>query len=240
LGQDFNAEIRRAERREKGPTMQFTRRWLECWRRGTRGQLALLRRESRAFGLINATFFGIMIGAMVYVAGHPDVQARMIQDAIRDMEESWYRGIREAYTTGRFALAAILTFAFNLAIGGILYGNLFSAAVPFLGLFYGWYRALRWGLLLMPLHPMLGPRAYPHMLTLLLEGEAYVLIMLAVYLHGRGILLALRRGGAAAWAAHLDGVRATARIYWLAIPLLAVAAVYEVVEVIWFGRMFLE
>ena len=72
----------------------------------------------------------------------------------------------------------------------------------------------------------------PHALTIVLDGQAYVLVMLAVYLHGKHWLrpqdLSRRQG-------HALGMKLTLRIYALVIPLLLVTAAYEAVEVIYFA-----
>jgi hypothetical protein len=70
----------------------------------------------------------------------------------------------------------------------------------------------------------------PHYLTLVLEGQGYILAMLAVYLQGRWVLQP--RGSRA--AAFRVGLRQTQALYLPISIILAIGALYEAIEVIHF------
>jgi hypothetical protein len=72
----------------------------------------------------------------------------------------------------------------------------------------------------------------PHSLTLILEGQAYILAILASYVQGVAFLRPQSVGVAGHRQGYFEGAKRTARLYVLVAIVLAVAAVYEAVEVI--------
>jgi hypothetical protein len=72
----------------------------------------------------------------------------------------------------------------------------------------------------------------PHSLTLIIEGQAYVLTLLAAYIQGRAFLwpktIGLERHG----QGYLEGLKRAGKLYVLVILTLLVAAIYEVIEVV--------
>jgi hypothetical protein len=104
--------------------------------------------------------------------------------------------------------------------------------VPFAAIPLGAYRALLWGLLMAPTTTELALVMIPHSLTLVLEGQAYVLAVFAAYLHGMAFLRPHTVGLASHREGYLAGLKMTGRVYVLVILVLAAAAVYEAVEVV--------
>ena len=72
----------------------------------------------------------------------------------------------------------------------------------------------------------------PHSITLILEGQAYILALFAVYLQGRALLWPKSVGLETYKQGYVEGLKRTGRMYILVIMTLAIAAVYEVLEVI--------
>jgi hypothetical protein len=73
----------------------------------------------------------------------------------------------------------------------------------------------------------------PHSLTLLLEGQGYILAMLGIHLLWTSAFDKVREGISPFLSAYGAGLRANFRIYPLVAAVLAVAAVYEAFEVIY-------
>jgi hypothetical protein len=67
------------------------------------------------------------------------------------------------------------------------------------------------------------------LLLLLLEGEGYVLAMLAAYLQGMAFLFPQRVGVPTRRQGFVAGLRMTARLYLLVVLVLGAAAAYEAV-----------
>jgi hypothetical protein len=85
------------------------------------------------------------------------------------------RRLQEAYASRNVAPAAVTTLAVNFMLCSLLFITLPSVVVPGLGLQVALFRALLWALLLAPTNQALAWAMLPHLGTLLLEGEGYIL-----------------------------------------------------------------
>lgn len=138
-----------------------------------------------------------------------------------------------AYGEGNVAAAILVTFLVNLLLGSVAVLTLPSLIVPFSGLLVGFYRALLWGLLLSPVEPELTLPMIPHSITLLLEGQAYIIVLLAAYVQGKSLLFPRTAGVESHWRGYVEGFKRQGLLYVLVILVLAVAAVYEALTVIY-------
>jgi hypothetical protein len=190
---------------------------------------AILRRHWRAFLIMNALFFGVHVFAMAVVALEPSMQTDLVARVRREVRSGWMAPVADAYLSGNLPLAILWTFSLNFFIGALLTINLPSLVIPFSGIAAGLWRAALWGVMLSPVDPATRLRLLPHHLNTLLEGECYVLAMLAAYLQGRWAL----PGTCLRGEAYGDGLLESARLYRLIVPLLVIAAIYEAIEVIY-------
>ena len=78
----------------------------------------------------------------------------------------------------------------------------------------------------------------PHSITLILEGQAYILTMLAAYMQGRAFLWPKSVGLESRGKGYLEGLKRTGKLYLLIILTLAIAAIYEVIEVVIMIKFF--
>ena len=198
-----------------------------------RDALVILGEHRRPYIIINLVYYGLVIAGMVYVTFNPSLQQRLLDAA----GQTFTAGgplvfVGEAYLGGKVLLSVGLTFAVNLLVGCLASITLPSLLIPFSGLLLGVYRAVLWGLLLSPADPAVARAMIPHSLTLLLEGQAYVVAMLAAYLHGRAFLWPCSVEAGKLRQGYWIGVKRTASLYLLIVILLAAAAIYEVLEVI--------
>ena len=88
-----------------------------------------------------------------------------------------------------------------------------------------------WGLLFSPT-AVLGADLVFHLPTIILEGRAYVLAMLAAYVQGMAFLRPSTVGVKTHRQGYWEGVKLSVRVYLLVVVVLFVAAVYEAVSVI--------
>lgn len=195
--------------------------------------LRLVWEYRRSYLAINVVFYGLVACGMVYVTFHPEVQEMLTQAVLLSFTEGPLATVAEAYATGQVFKSIILTFAVNFAIASLLVIFVPSLVIPFSGVLVGIARAVLWGLLLAPTTPELRAAMIPHSLTLVLEGQAYILAMLGAWILGRAFV-SPHSVGALSWKeGYLRGLRSGASIYLLVAIVLAVAAVYEVLEVIY-------
>ncbi|MHB1416570.1 MAG: hypothetical protein ACYC1C_15090 [Chloroflexota bacterium] len=196
--------------------------------------LALVRKplagHLAALLAMNLLYFGALGAGIAYTAVDPRAQARLTQAVGEAFAANGVlTPVLRAYQEGSLGSAAALTFLTNLVLGSGLDITLPSLIVPFAGLAVGVFRAILWGVLFSPLTGTVDAALLPHTLTVLLEGEAYVVAMWGVWLWWQPVL---RRAGerGRAWG---EGLRLQVRIYAVVAALLAVAATYEALEVIY-------
>jgi hypothetical protein len=201
--------------------------------------VGIVRRNWRAYIAINLVYYGLVAIAMLYVASHPEIQKKLLKAVDGALKgKGPLAEVKAAYTSGNVAAAALWTFVINLLVGSFLYITLPSMIVPFSGLLMGAVRAILWGLLFSPANPKLAGGMIPHSLTLILEGQGYILALLAAYVAGNAFLRPHSVGAETHAKGHLVGLRQTASLYVLVTLTLAAAAVYEAVEVIYIVPLF--
>jgi len=200
--------------------------------------LRTIKEFRRAYIVLNLVYYGLVICGMVYVAFNPALQQLLLEAVGSAFTEGPLSTVAGAYTGGQILLAIVLTFVVNLTIASFLWITLPSLVVPFSGLVTGACRAILWGVLLSPSSPEMSAVMIPHSLTLILEGQAYILAMLAAYIQGRAFLWPATVGATTHGEGYRAGVKRSLRLYLLVAIVLAVAAVYEVLEVIYIIPLF--
>jgi hypothetical protein len=204
-----------------------------------RRSIEVVRADLGAYLFLNSAYYGLVLLGMAYVTYiNPALQHDLLQAVGQAFTQGPLAAVGNAYTGGQVLSAMILTFLVNLLLGSLIEMQLPSLIVPFSGILMGLFRAVMWGLLLAPSEPSLAGAMIPHSLTLLLEGQAYVLAMLAAYVHGRAFLRPAAYGLAGHGRGYVEGLRRSGWIYLLVVVFLAVAAVYEALEVIYLAPLF--
>jgi hypothetical protein len=204
-----------------------------------RDALGIVRRNWQAYITINAVYYGLVIVAMFFAASHPETQTRMLEHIRKAFAGGGpLASVSSAYQGGNLWAAVLLTFVVNLFIGSLLTITIPSMIVPFSGFLMGVTRAILWGLLLSPAEPKLRGAMIPHSLTLILEGQAYILALLAAYVSGTAFLQPSSVGVETHGGGYLTGLKQTGSLYILVVLLLAVAAIYEAMEVIYVVPLF--
>jgi hypothetical protein len=202
-----------------------------------RSAWGLVQENKRVYVLINAVYYGLVAVCMIYVAFNPELQKSLLSLVGSAFMTGPLAFVGQAYVNARVFAAILSTFFINLLVGSFASLTLPSLIVPFSGFLIGIYRAALWGLLLSPANPGLRLVMIPHSITLILEGQAYVLTLLAAYIQGRAFLWPKSVGLESRLAGYLEGLKRTGRLYILIILTLAVAAIYEVVEVVIMAKL---
>ena len=197
-----------------------------------RQALKVIREFRREYIVLNFVYYGLVVCGMIYILFDRSLQQSLSEAALQAFTEGPLSAVGSAYGGGKALLAMVLTFTVNLILGAFMVITLPSLLIPFSGLLMGALRAVLWGLVLSPTTPELARGMIPHSLTLVIEGQGYILAMLAVYIHGKGFLWPRTVGAATRGQGYRTGVNRSAQVYLLVILVLAVAAVYEALEVI--------
>ena len=194
--------------------------------------LDIVRRHRRTYYILNAVYYGLIVLAMLYVPFNPALQQSLMQAIGTTFSQGPLSVLTNAYLDGQMILAILLTFVVNLFIGSFATITLPSLIIPFSGLLMGGYRAIVWGLIYAPTSPQMVMILVPHSLTLVLEGQAYILAMLAVVLQGRAFLQPRSVGATSHRQGYWQGLKLTWQLYLLIVLMLAAAAIYEVLEAV--------
>jgi len=194
--------------------------------------LSLVRQSLRGYVLLNVLYYGLVAASIAYTHAFPQIQTELLGTLRAEFPEV-FPLVVEAYVSGNFPLAAALTFLINLVLGSFAYITLPSLILPFGGVAFGCMRAVAWGLVLAPTSPELALAMIPHSLTLILEGQGYILAIFVVFLQWKGIIWPSSIGEEKRSKAYLTGIKETMSMYILVALVLAVSAIYEAFEVIY-------
>lgn len=187
-----------------------------------RKPIEIIKENKKAFILMNAIFYGLLLLTMIVTAIFPDLQAKTIDNANQQLSAPWLEStVVAAYTNGNVGLAGIYTFLVNLILGTFLSMTLPSLVIPLRGLSWGIPRYFL-GMTFAPLNGVTG--LLPHYLTLLIEEQAYVIAMFAIVIQGRSFLFPRRIGLASRWNGYKQGLIQSAWLYLPVILLLVVGA----------------
>ena len=207
-------------------------RWF-CVKQSFETAWGLVRQHWRAYLTINIIYYSLVIVCMALVLCLPDIQQSLLEQIKQAFARGPLKGVFSAYMGGHVFAAIGLTFIVNLFGGSLASITIPSAIVPFSGLLVGCFRAIVWGVMLSPADAHLRGAMIPHSLTLLLEGQAYIVAMLAAYQQGLALVCPRTVGADTLWRGYCAGLRRTGSLYLLVVVLLAVSAVYEALEVIY-------
>jgi hypothetical protein len=192
----------------------------------------LVQEHRRVYTVLNIVYYGLVLVFMIYVAFNRPLQDELLQSIGKTFMTGPLSFVGSAYINAQVLAAIAATFFVNLLVGSFGTITLPSLIIPFGGILIGFYRAVLWGLILSPANPDLRMVMIPHSLTLILEGQAYILTMLAAYIQGRAFLWPKTVGLERRGQGYLEGLKRTGKIYLLVILTLLIAAVYEVIEVV--------
>ena len=199
--------------------------------------MKIVTENLRPYLIQNIVYFGLVLLGAIYSSLNPSLVLWLKEGTAQALTNGGpLVMVANAYISGNFLAAVVLTFIVNLILGAILYITLPSMVVPFFGLLMGAFRAVLWGVLVLSIIPF---EAYsvPAWLTMLVEGEAYILAMLAAYIQGKAFLWPESVGAANRRQGYARGLAATWVLYVLIVLVLAVAAIWEAFAVIYLMPM---
>lgn len=196
--------------------------------------LRVINDHLRLYLWCNGLYYGLVALLMLLVFLSPGVQEGLVEMLSSQFEEegTMLGAVGEAYGSGNVPLAAAITFAVNFLVGTVIFLGLPSIVFPPLAAVLGAYRAILWGIMLSPsLVEFRRPMTW-HSVTLVLEGQGYILAIFAGLVAFKGFLKPGKYEKESRLAGYMQGWRRAAPLYlWVAL-VLAVAAVYEAITVI--------
>ncbi len=181
----------------------------------------IIRANFRAYLIINAIAYGLVFTGMVAAMVFPDLGAAQVAT----LEDNGTGDLVRSLIKNPW-LFALTILGVNVIRVGVLSIVLPSLIVPFAGIAIFAHRAFTIGLSLAST-TSIAVVWIPHSLTLLIEFQAYALLMLGAYILGRAWISTATIG---ARNRHQGYVRGLQQLGWLsltALPLFIVGAIWE-------------
>lgn len=200
--------------------------------RSLKEALQILRDNRKLYLAVNLMYYGLVVVGAIVTWINPWLQASLIT-MVQEGFETTLPGVVEAYRGSQFLSAVVQTFSLNFFLGSLMVITLPACFFPPAGILVGFLRAFLWGLVLAPTTPQFGLVMIPHGLTLLLEGQAYILAVFAACRLGQVLLWPASVGLTSRWRAYLAGLRETALVNILVAIVLLISALWEAFEVIY-------
>ncbi len=190
-------------------------------RRFLRKPLQIIRANFRAYLIINAIVYGLVIAGFVAALIFPNLgvtQAATLEDnGTGDLVRSL---IKNPW------LFALTILGVNVIRVGVLSIVLPSLIVPFAGIAIFAHRAFTIGLSLAST-TSIAAAWIPHSLTLLIEFQAYALLMLGAYILGRSWVRPATIGARNRRQGYVRGLQQLGWLSLTALPLFIVGAIWE-------------
>lgn len=190
-------------------------------RRFLRKPLEIVRTNFRAYLTINAIVYGLVITGLVAAMVFPNLGATQV--AI--LEDNGTADLVRSLINNPW-LFALTILGVNVTTGA-LWIVLPSLIVPFAGIAIFAYRTFTLGLVMAPTTKIMAVAMIPHSLTILIEFQAYALLMFGAYILGRSWV----RPATIGTGNHRQGyVRGLQQLGWLSLstlPLFIVGAIWE-------------
>ena len=190
-------------------------------RRFLRKPFQIIRANFRAYLTINAIVYGLVITGMVGAIVFPNLGVNQIATLEKD-------------GTGDLVRSLIKNpWLFSLAILGknVSYGAqwiiLPSLIVPFAGIALFAYKTFTLGLALAPTTKIMAVGLIPHSLTILIEFQAYALLMFGAYILGRSWVRPATIGARNHRQGYVRGLKQLGWLSLLSLPLFIVGAIWE-------------
>lgn len=184
--------------------------------------LDIVRENRRTYLLLNVLAYGLVLLGMAAGALFPQLHAA----SMADMESNGSTDLASSLLSTPL-LFALIIFAINVGTVVIASIGAPSLIVPFSGIAIFAVRALSIGTSLAPVDPTVRTTLIPHSLTLLIEIQAYVLVMLGAFVLGRAWLRPASVGAERRRDGYVRGLRALGRLLVPALVLLVIGALYE-------------
>ncbi|MDT0329539.1 stage II sporulation protein M [Nocardiopsis lambiniae] len=196
--------------------------------RRLREPFRIIRANLRAYLAMNAIVFGLFFIGVAAAFAFPDLHAAQTgsleEDGTADLVVELLGNV------WLFALTILAVNVLTVALPIIL---LPSMVVPFAGIVLFSYKAFIFGVTLAPVDATMAKLLIPHSLTILIEFQAYILVMLAAYVLGRAWLRPATVGTDSRRQAYVRGLK---QVGWLSLPALAlfvIGAAYEAFELVY-------
>jgi Stage II sporulation protein M len=207
--------------KDQSPQRPLTPNAIHPLRRFLRKPFQIIRANFRAYLIINAIVYGLVITGMVAAMVFPNLGATQVATL-------------EADGTGDLVRSLLSNpWLFSLTILGVnvMTGTLWivfpSLVVPFAGIALFAYKTFTLGLAMAPTTKIIAVGLIPHSLTALIEFQAYALLMFGAYILGQSWVSPVTIGARNRRQGYVRGLQQLGWLSLTALPLFIVGAIWE-------------
>ncbi|WWD08679.1 hypothetical protein V865_006792 [Kwoniella europaea PYCC6329] len=148
-----------------------------------------IRRDVRPFLILQVGYWSLALMGVAITYRYPEIQQKVLDSTNKDLNRYQVgRWVKEAYDNGHVLTAAGWTFLINLTVGSFGCITLPSMMIPTSGILMTGVRAMTWGLIFSPITGKKDALTLPHFITMLIEGQPYILAALGDWLLTRRFL----------------------------------------------------
>lgn len=187
-----------------------------------RQPLQIVRENKRAYLIINLIMYGLMLIGFGLALVFPELIAWRADTLAKNGQADLALSV-----FARPWLFALTILGVNVLRIGVISIVGPSMIVPFAGIPLTAYWALTTGMALVPAESSSWLPLVPHSLTVVIEFQAYVLLMLGAFILGRSWVRPQTAGTTSRRRGYLSGLRNLGRLALPAVALLVVGAVWE-------------
>jgi Stage II sporulation protein M len=188
---------------------------------GFRRSYQIIRANFRAYLIINAIVYGLVITGMVAAMVFPSLGATQLAT----LEDNGTTDLIRSLLNNPL-LFSLTILGVNVTSGALLI-VLPSSIVPFAGIALFAYKAFTLGLAMAPTTKIITVGLIPHSLTILIEFQAYALLMFGAYILGRSWVRPATIGARNHRQGYLRGLQELGWLSLSTLPLFIVGAIWE-------------
>ena len=199
--------------------------------------VTIFRKDWKLLAAVNAFYLGVFLIGAVIALLRPDVQGYWLDVLAQGLKAGPLAPVGSAIAVGRVVNLAVSIFATNLITGTFVFITVPSLLFPPWALLLGGWRALLWGVAFgVPYGHLTMDKLVFHYVTMLVEGEAYVIAIFGSLRQALALIRPGRFGEASRLRAYLAAIVDNVKLLLVVVVLLAVGAVYEAFEVLYILR----
>lgn len=194
----------------------------------------IIRRDWKLLLAVNVFYFGILLIGGLIALLRPDIQGYWLDVLAAGLKSGPLAPVGSAVEAGKVVNLAVQIFKTNVITGTLAYITIPSLIFPPWALLIGAWRALLWGMaFVIPYGRLTFGKLIFHYVTLLIEGEAYVIAIFASLRLIEALIWPVRFGQRSRLQAYAVAIMDYAKLFLVVLLLLAVGAVYEAFEVLY-------
>jgi hypothetical protein len=208
--------------KDQSPQRPLTPNAKHTLRRCLRKPFQIIRANFRAYLTINAIVYGLVITGMVAAMVFPNLGATQLATLEADGTGDIVRSL-----INNPWLFALTILGINVIRVGVLSIVLPSLIVPFSGIALFAYKTFTLGLAMAPTTKIMAVGLIPHSLTILIEFQAYALLMFGAYILGRSWVRPATIGARNYRQGYVRGLKQLGWLSLSTLPLFIVGAIWE-------------